>query len=332
MRRRLAPFAGAAFLGLGLGVIGSRVDAVELSVSVVLTVALLLVAALAPWSRLPAWTRALPAFAYLVAVALLRDAAGGAATGFAALMLIPMFWVALYGTRRQLVGVLAGTAAAFYVPMVVIGSPAYPASTWRGGALFVVIGAIIGFTVQGLVARLRAVLDERAQLLEQLEQLAGTDPLTGIANRRAWDEALAREIAAAQRAGDPICVALLDLDHFKHVNDAHGHQHGDRVLQAVVAAWAGELRPRDLLARLGGEEFAILLPGSDAATGHGVAERLRAAMPAGTTTCSAGVAAWDGTADAATLLATADEMLYLAKQAGRDRTIVAPVPTVPARG
>src|SRR5262245_28076535 len=199
MIRRLAPFAGASFLGLGLAVIGSDVKVVELALSVVVTVLLLVVAVAVPWTRAPSWLRAVPPFGYLLAVALLRDAAGGASTGLAALMLIPVFWVALYGTRAQLVSVLVATAAVFYVPMFVIGAPAYPATTWRGGAMFVVVGAIIGFTVQGLIARLRAVLNERARLLEQLQELAGTDPLTGAANRRAWDEGLERAIASARR-------------------------------------------------------------------------------------------------------------------------------------
>jgi diguanylate cyclase (GGDEF)-like protein len=321
--RRLAPFAGATLLGLGLGLIGSRVDLVELGVSVVMTVLLFSAAVMAPWRQVPSWTRVLPAFVYLLAIGILRDAAGGAGSGLSSLMLLPVFWVALYGTRSQLIGVLVASAAVLYAPFVIVGAPAYPASMWRGGGLLVVVGAIIGFSVQGLIARLRAVLAERARLIEELEALAGSDPLTGAANRRAWDDALAQTIATARRTNDPVCVVILDVDHFKRINDTHGHAQGDRILKAIAAAWSAELRPADLLARIGGEEFAVLLPGCDAMTGQSVAERLRDAMPVGTTG-SAGVAEWDGTSNAPELLAVADRMLYLAKQAGRDQTVIAP--------
>jgi len=323
MPRRLAPFGGATLLGLGLGLIGSRVDVGELGVSVVLTVALFALALTMPWPRVPTWRRALPAFGYLLAIGILRDAAGGAGSGLSALMLLPIFWLALYGTRAQVVAVLVATAVALYLPFVLIGAPAYPATMWRGGALLVAVGAIIGFTVYALIDRLRALLAERARLIEELETLAGTDPLTGVPNRRAWDDALERTMAAARRSGEPLSVVVLDVDHFKRINDEHGHQHGDRVLKTVAAAWSAELRPGDLLARIGGEEFAALLPSCDAVTASTVAERLRQAMPRGTTS-SAGVAQWDGSAEAVAVLAAADEMLYRAKQAGRDRTMVAP--------
>jgi len=318
--RRLAPFAGATVLGLALGLIGSRVDVAELGVSLALTVALSAVVVLVPWPRVPTWTRALPAFAYLLAVGVLRDAAGGAGSGLSSLTLLPIFWVALYGTRAQLIAVLVATAAVLYFPFVVIGAPAYPVAMWRGGAMFVVVAAIVGFTVHGLTGRLRAVLRDRARLIEQLETLAGTDPLTGVANRRAWDDAVARAMAAARRRVAPLCVVILDVDHFKRINDEHGHQQGDRILQTIATAWSAQVRPSDLLARVGGEEFAVLLPGGDVETGEHLAERLRAAMPAGITG-SAGVAEWDGMADAHALLASADELLYLAKQGGRNRTV-----------
>jgi diguanylate cyclase (GGDEF)-like protein len=321
MHRRLAPFAGATLLGLGLGLIGSRVDVAELGVSVVLTVALFALALIMPWPPVATWRRALPAFGYLLTIGILRDAAGGAGSGLSALMLLPIFWLALYGTRAQLVTMLVATAVAFYAPFVLIGAPAYPATMWRGGALFVVVGAIIGFTVYALIARLRALLTERTRLIEELEALAGTDPLTGVPNRRSWDDSLERAIAAARRSGEPLSVVVLDVDHFKRINDDHGHQHGDRVLKAIAAAWSAELRPADLLARIGGEEFAALLPNCDIVTATSVAERLRQATPMGTTS-SAGVAQWDGIAEATALLAAADDMLYAAKQAGRDRTMV----------
>jgi diguanylate cyclase (GGDEF)-like protein len=119
-----------------------------------------------------------------------------------------------------------------------------------------------------------------------------------------------------------VCVAMIDLDRFKRFNDELGHQAGDRLLKEAAAAWRSELRSTDTLARYGGEEFAALLPGCDPDQGVRLLERLRAATPAGQT-CSAGVASWDGTEDAAALVARADAALYEAKSAGRDRVVTA---------
>ncbi|MCW3010356.1 MAG: diguanylate cyclase domain/uncharacterized domain, partial [Solirubrobacterales bacterium] len=162
-----------------------------------------------------------------------------------------------------------------------------------------------------------------------LDALARTDALTGAANRRAMDEALARELPRAARSGTPVTVLLIDMDRFKAFNDAFGHQAGDLLLQRSVLAWRTELRAGDLLGRWGGEEFCVLL--ADAAPGVAVrvAHRLRAAVPEGRT-CSIGVAGWDGRESAAALVGRADEALYAAKHAGRDRTVLAAPPSPPA--
>lgn len=172
-----------------------------------------------------------------------------------------------------------------------------------------------------LVAAEAAESIERADLVIQLAELALTDTLTGLGNRRAWDEWLGRALEDAATGADPrVAIALLDIDHFKAFNDARGHQDGDRLLKESGAAWRAHLRPGDRLARYGGEEFAVLLTGCDVACAAIVIERLRAAMPAGQT-CSAGIAQWDGHEDAADLVARADEALYAAKHAGRDRVV-----------
>ena len=125
-----------------------------------------------------------------------------------------------------------------------------------------------------LVAELAA---EAARAIERdahvalLARQARTDELTALPNRRAWDEAVEREMARAERTGEPLCLALLDLDHFKAYNDLHGHQAGDSHLRRTAAAWRRELRAIDVLARYGGEEFGVLLPSCDikeAARGH----------------------------------------------------------------
>ena len=162
-----------------------------------------------------------------------------------------------------------------------------------------------------------AIAIERASMLARLERVARTDDLTGLANRRAWDEHLVRELARAERTDAPLALAILDLDHFKDYNDQHGHLAGDRVLKEVAARWVGLLRETDILARYGGEEFALALPGADAEEARATVERLREATPMAQTV-SAGVALWDGGESGTELVARADEALYAAKRGGRD--------------
>ena len=118
--------------------------------------------------------------------------------------------------------------------------------------------------------------------------------MTGLPNRRVWDEDLARELARARRHGGALCLAMLDLDKFKAYNDPHGHQAGDELLAAAATAWRPELRSTDTIARFGGEEFAVLLPHSDEEGAVKVVERLLAAVPFGQT-ARPGIAIWDGT-------------------------------------
>jgi diguanylate cyclase (GGDEF)-like protein len=192
----------------------------------------------------------------------------------------------------------------------------------------VVLGA--GIAVSILLGAMLWLLAQVGALYREVGRLARTDALTGVANRRAWDDELPRELARAARSGEPLCVALLDLDHFKAYNDRHGHQAGDRLLKAAATAWQGRLRKTDLLARYGGEEFAVLLPDCGLANGMEIAERLRTAQPEGT--CSLGVAAWDGQEEATALVARADRALYAAKKAGRDRCLADQAPAVAAPG
>ncbi|HEU5083086.1 MAG TPA: sensor domain-containing diguanylate cyclase [Acidimicrobiales bacterium] len=163
---------------------------------------------------------------------------------------------------------------------------------------------------------------EREALLAQVEALARTDALTGLPNRRAWDEHVEAELERARRHGDPLTLAMVDLDHFKRFNDAHGHVAGDELLAEVADVWRGALRAGDVLARYGGEEFAVLLPGCTTDEAVVLLERLRAATPRGET-CSVGMATCEPGDSAATLGARADAALYEAKRAGRDRVAVA---------
>ncbi len=166
-----------------------------------------------------------------------------------------------------------------------------------------------------------------AWLLEQVQRLAATDGLTKIANRRTFESTLEREVARATRSAEHLSLVMLDIDHFKRLNDEHGHQAGDEVLRNVAAALACECRDFDTAARYGGEEFAVVLPGCGPDEAQIIAERLRQAVSmapgAVQITASAGVATYPGHAgDADTLVRAADDALYESKRAGRNRTSV----------
>jgi len=171
--------------------------------------------------------------------------------------------------------------------------------------------------------------ETNARLLAELKALSRTDPLTGVGNRRAFDEALAQEQARAERYRLPLSLVLVDADHFKRVNDVHGHPAGDQVLKAIAQLIAGELRQTDAVFRYGGEEFAVLLPHTDVEGALDVAQRVVSAVrsraiAAGsqrlTVTVSAGVASGQGRALASVdLMSQADVALYAAKRGGRNR-------------
>jgi diguanylate cyclase (GGDEF)-like protein len=499
-RRRLlvraAPFLGAGILPFFTLPLPPAVESPALVVVAALLTALIIVTCLyAPWQRLPHFAQAVPPLAYFIVIVLLRDAEGGA-TGYATLAMLPVFWLALYGTRAELGIGIAGVVATFFAPLLFIGAPEYPVSEWRHAVLWVAIASLVGYTVQRLVNQLRdraeesarraealhrseqeshamlmtmasvaeamqdvsragdasaarsaicaaasaiggsegailfepdgtgqlvvsaafgaglalgtritlgvepsgaavahtskrsffvsdaanhaavsqrlceeadvqsvhfepvvredesvgvlvlgwrerifhlphvtasglrmlaadaAIALDRADLLAQLEMSARTDDLTGLPNRRAWEEQLPRELARAAREEAPVCVAMLDLDHFKAYNDDRGHQAGDRLLKQVAAGWATQLRSTDMLARYGGEEFALVLPGCTLSDGQLLVERLRAAMP-DEQTISAGIAQWDGAETPELLVGRADRALYSAKKGGRDRLYTA---------
>lgn len=157
-------------------------------------------------------------------------------------------------------------------------------------------------------------------LMGQLAHLAFTDELTGLPNRRAWNRSLSRELTRAKHTGEPLTIAIIDLDRFKQYNDRYGHQAGDLLLQRAAACWRRELRDNAILARYGGEEFALALSDCRVEQALAAAKRLRGATPSGQT-CSIGVAQWNGIESGHALVAHADSALYEAKAAGRDRAI-----------
>jgi diguanylate cyclase (GGDEF)-like protein len=493
---RAAPFLGAMWLAIMAFPLPPEVETSPVLVAAVLLNALIVLGAVAtPWHRLPHFAQIAPPLAYFLVIALLREADGGGASAYAVLVMLPVFWLALYGSLEQLAVSIAGVVAVFVVPLLVAGPPKYPPSEWTRALLWICVAPIVGFTVQALVRQLRdraaenlkradelqvsqeesrklvvsmaavteatrelarttdstvareiicaaactitgahfaklmepspdgdlvmtanhglqgtpplrvslteessgagtafatkkplfiqdvrgsadvsqrivrgtgavsmqfepvlrneqavavlvvgwnrevdgtgriaasmrmlaadtAMAIERSDLLTRLEEVARTDDLTGLLNRRAWEERLPRELARAGRNNNPLCIAMLDLDLFKNYNDERGHQAGDRLLKQSAAAWVTELRASDTLARYGGEEFTVALPGCTIANAKDLVERLRAAMPGGQTV-SAGVACWNGRESAEELVGRADAALYQAKRNGRDQLVTA---------
>lgn len=463
---RVAPFAAAAIIALVLVLLPpSSSDLPMLVAAAILTTIVIASALLLPWARLPAWSQASIPLSFFVVVAMLRQSGGGAVSGYSPLVMLPILWLAIYGTRTQFRIAIAATALTFLAPQILVGAPLYPDTGWRGSIIWVTIGLLAGSATQKLVAQSRhrtadvaalgaitrtlsATSDPRpdlcaaAQLVtgaafailfephdETLVTTAGTDgvnlemrvdprthncatakawrsgtriyvadiaadphsslltrnakarallcqpvirnqrttavlvvgfyeahqhapaqalylvellaaeigaaidranlvallgaqsrrdPLTGAANRRSWDEEIGRELARARRTGDPLTVAIIDMDHFKAFNDANGHLAGDVLLKDFVTAIRAELRPSDVVARWGGEEFALALPDCDLDRAQVIASRLLKVVPSGQT-ASIGLTQ-AGTRDTPrTMIERADRAVYMAKDGGRNQ-------------
>ncbi|MEG3640640.1 GGDEF domain-containing protein [Magnetococcus sp. PR-3] len=178
------------------------------------------------------------------------------------------------------------------------------------------------------------VIIEGAQRQRKLETYAKVDPLTGIYNRRWFDESMNRQMRRVVHSHKPLSLIMLDVDHFKKYNDTHGHQGGDVALVMLAQAISHHLRPGDIAARYGGEEFGVVLPDTDNASARMIAERLRTAVAdmsimdedgkaLSTITISLGTAQTGGEIDTVTeLVAAADAALYQAKAEGRNRVVV----------
>ncbi|MBB2748790.1 UNVERIFIED_ORG: diguanylate cyclase (GGDEF)-like protein [Microbispora rosea subsp. rosea] len=206
--------------------------------------------------------------------------------------------------------------------------------------LGVLVAVVCGLNLALLLLVLPpVVLLQRSLLHAQLQAAARTDPKTGLLNAAAWQREADTEIVRAQRTGDALALVLVDIDHFKKVNDTYGHLVGDQVLAQVAATLRTQLREYDVVGRFGGEEFVVLLPGADAHEARRVAERLRTrvgrmVVPAEqatvTVTVSAGVAIMNVHGeDLIELLAAADLALYRAKELGRDRVCLPAAPVAP---
>ena len=229
----------------------------------------------------------------------------GHGTSFSASISVLYVWVALYAAyflRRSDLIVNAALVAIAHGAVVIVQQGALVTEWYLSTATMAVTGGL----VHALVGRLR--------------MLARTDGLTKLANRRGFEEALRLEMHRAERQDAPLSVAILDVDHFKELNDRFGHEVGDGVLRQLADAWSAQVRTTDVLCRYGGDEFVILLAGAAIEDAHRVVERLRETAPPGVS-ISAGVAAWDGEETAERLVRRADLALYEAKESGRDRSV-----------
>ncbi len=193
----------------------------------------------------------------------------------------------------------------------------------------------VGGRLKELVERV-AVMEQEAkgfrEHMEEQRQKALTDPLTGLPNRAGWTERLELEMARLQRYGGELLMAVMDIDHFKRINDNYGHLAGDKVLKIVASELSSRLRKTDFIARFGGEEFVLLIPSTPVDGGRQMVETLRAAVAACpfhfknepvTITLSAGLTAFAAGESADKVFERADQALYSAKRGGRDRIEIA---------
>lgn len=308
LRRRTWLFAAALALGFASLPFTTVMEPAFIVGAGLLAVAAMLAAWRLTYVNSPALETAVP-LALVAVVFLLREGTGGLLTtvDFEALFLLPVLWVALQESRIALIGVVVLTAVAF-VGSVLIAGDQLGGGEWVKAVLWPAVALLVGLSTQMLV--------------RETMRLSRTDPLTGAGNRVRWGEEFEREMARAQRLGTPLAVAILDLDHFKSVNDSRGHAAGDQILRDNAHAWQSQLRATDLLARFGGEEFAVLLPDTDELGAQLLGERLRQATVGGVTT-SVGISCLKPGDLDIDVIKRADKALYRAKRSGRDRVELA---------
>ena len=277
----------------------------------------LLAAILTVWRRPPAAVLAsVPAVGLLINCAAVAVARPIAMTPTYALL--ALLASAYFAPTRRVALEVVGYGIALGVVLAVWSEPEVRTAVWIGSM-------IPAICVTAVVVTLKRRLDEH---VEGLHDLASTDALTGLLNHGAFGAELERALDASRHSGECAALLLLDIDYFKSVNDRFGHQQGDQTLRLVGGVLAGHKRRGDLLGRLGGDEFGLLLSDADVEVTHRVAERIRAAVRSATEetqwplTVSIGVAGLAGhTGSAEELLAAADRALYAAKAQGRDRAV-----------
>jgi diguanylate cyclase (GGDEF)-like protein len=284
---------------------------------VLAAICLTLAAGLAVWRRPPASLVAcLPTLgsALVAAAVAIAEPLASTPTYF----LLPILASAYFGSVRRLAVDVCLCAAGLALVLALWAEPVVRTAVWIG-TMIPVIG--VALVVSALKRRLDAHVDG-------LRNLADTDPLTGVLNHGAFGAALERTVDRFHVTRCGAALLLLDIDHFKSVNDRFGHQEGDRMLQLVSRLLAEHRRRDDALGRIGGEEFALLLVDADAGVAHRVAERIRAALrdataeAPGPLTLSVGIAELSpAVASSHALLHAADRALYAAKDRGRDQAV-----------
>jgi len=309
-----AAMYGAAALD---GVIeGLLPDDPPFALAPVLVAAAIFAVLLGAGRRLPRSVLALlgPLGVTLAAVALATTYGPG---DVAVLYTLPVVWTSFFFGRRGAGAIVACVGVAHAVALLSLPDSQSNPARW--------VDVMI---VAGVVALVVLALEERnGALLTRLEREARTDALTGLLNRRGFEERAALALAHTRRAGTSLAIVTFDVDYFKRINDEWGHDVGDRVLVRIGGVIAAHTRVTDVAARMGGEEFTVLLAGSDAAEARELGARIRAALatsdPSGTPTVrvSAGVSACNAPIDVETCLQHADSALYEAKRAGRDRVV-----------
>jgi diguanylate cyclase (GGDEF)-like protein len=309
-----AMYGGAAFDGSIEGLLpGDPSFAITPVLVAIATTALLV--AFGP--RLPRWGLAALGPIGVATIAYALSTTPGAGDG-AVLYIWPVLWITFFFGRRGAIAIVACIGVAHAITLLVLPAASSYPGRWVDVMVCVSVVAVVILT---LVRR-------NDLLLQQLAEEARTDPLTGLLNRRGFEERSSLELAHARRDEQPVAVVMFDIDHFKRINDDWGHEMGDRVLTRIGELLSAHARDIDVAARIGGEEFVVLLPGCTSADAESFAERVRVALAAGESAglpdvgLSAGIlaAVTPGTIEA--MLQGADFALYDAKRAGRDRIVI----------
>ncbi len=314
---RTAPFIAVGVFGLfwlalkGQSIDGTPIDQLDLFLAFGLVAVLIAAIFLVPWEKLPRWTDAIVPLAYFAVVALMREAEGGRTATTGIFVFLPVVWFALFGSRRELMLSIAGALGVIAVPPLVFGEPNYPLSEVTKAVNLSLVLTMVGFVVYRLVA-------ENTALVADLNDRAHSDPLTGLPNRLAWTGLMRDAVDTSNSTREPLCVAIIDLDGLKAINDRGGHEAGDHALIDASNAWAAAAPEGGTLARLGGDEFALLLPGFAELAAAEAVEALR--QGADPHPCSIGLALHNPPESPSAFLRRADQALYVAKSEGGNRT------------
>ncbi len=313
-----AMYGGAAFDGSIEGFLPGDPSFAIVPVLGAIAVTLLLILV---GPHLPRWGLAPLGGLGVAMIAYALSATKGAGDG-AVLYMWPVLWTTFYFGRRGAVAIVAWIGVAHAATLLALPAASSYPGRWVDVMISVSVVAVVVLTL----------VDRNDQLLSRLAEEARTDALTGLLNRRGFEERAVLELAHARRDDRTVAVVTFDIDYFKRINDEWGHETGDRVLARIGHLLSRESRDIDVAARFGGEEFVVLLPGCTSTDAHGFAERVRSALeredPEGlpAVRVSAGVLAAVAPPSIEVMLHGADSALYSAKRAGRDRTVVSHYP------